>query len=606
MIFPADAQVFKTQGEARVYTFLRDVPKPDDRYIVWYAPDLKGLEPDFLLYSKDIGLVVLEVKDWALDQIVEADREDVTVLYDGKPTRVRNPMRQARDYATALMEILQKDGRLISRDPTFYGKCRVPISCGVVFTNINKFEFEQSDISSVIEPHKVFFWDDLHPQSELCADLSGQKFARVLESKFPPLFPCRLSASEATHLRALIFPTFRVETPDRGQIRDVAEQLEHIRCLDHHQEGIARRCEGGLQVLRGPSGSGKTLVLVHRAVLLLKKDPRVKRVLILCYNITLPGFIRRLLAAKGVPLGPAGVEVMHFYELCSKILGEPIAYENEDSEFYSLVAAEAAEKARDCGLKFDAVLVDEGQDFSTEMVRTALGVLAEGSDHFMIAMDEGQTIYPPRRALSEIAAFDAAKVHHLSCPYRSTRELAVFAEQFLGREAEDALDGLRKAFLLHGPGPDLVQCPDYAAVCGEVAERVRALLDTGFPAAEIAVLYASSRTEEGFDIPRTVMDRLHEKGVLTVWASEDSRSKRDYDVSIQRVAVSTIHSVKGLDYACVFLLGIDLLGLRDLSKEQKRKLTYVGISRARYRLVIPYVEETTLIARLKAAAETQS
>jgi hypothetical protein len=603
MIFPADAQLFNTQGEATVYAFLRDVPKPDERYFMWYAPDLKGLEPDFLLFSKDIGLIVLEVKDWALDQIIEADRENVTIRYGDKEARTRNPMRQAREYATALMDILQKDGRLLSREPAFHGKCKVPISWGVVLTNINKFEFEHSDISSIIESQKTFFWDDLHPQSDLCTDPSGHRFAKALSEKFPPVFPCRLSEQEIRHLRGLIFPTMRIETPDRGLVEEISEQMEHIRCLDHHQENIARRCEGGFQVLRGPSGSGKTLVLVHRAVLLLKNDPRIKRILILCYNITLPGFIRRLLAAKGAPLGPSGVEVLHFYELCSRILGEPIAYENEDSEYYSIVASEAVDKAPTSSLNYDAVLVDEGQDFSKEMILTALGLLADGSKHFMIALDEGQSIYPPKRALRETKELDTANVYRLSCPYRSTHELAIFAEQFLSREPRDAMDGLKKAMLLHGPGPEIVECPEYAAVCTEVADRVRALLDSRFPASEIAVLYACSRTEEGFDIPRTVMDRLQERGVLSVWASEDSRSKRDYDISTQRVTISTIHSVKGLDYACVFLLGLDLLESRSLSKEQKKKLTYVGMTRARYQLVIPYVEETPLISRLIGVAE---
>lgn len=43
------------------------------------------------------------------------------------------------------------------------------------------------------------------------------------------------------------------------------------------------------------------------------------------------------------------------------------------------------------------------------------------------------------------------------------------------------------------------------------------------------------------------------------WISEDYRAKRSHDVTTEKVTISTIHSVKGFDYACVFVLGLDAL-----------------------------------------------
>ncbi len=73
--------------------------------------------------------------------------------------------------------------------------------------------------------------------------------------------------------------------------------------LDHNQEAIARKIDGGHRIITGPSGSGKTLVLVHRAALLMQQNHSVKRILFVCYNITLVNFIKRLLAEKKVPSG---------------------------------------------------------------------------------------------------------------------------------------------------------------------------------------------------------------------------------------------------------------------------------------------------------------
>ncbi len=52
-----------------------------------------------------------------------------------------------------------------------------------------------------------------------------------------------------------------------------------------------------------------------------------------------------------------------------------------------------------------------------------------------------------------------------------------------------------------------------------------------------------------------------------------------------------IHSVSGLDYACVYVIGLDLFeGIR-WAEEQIRNLTYVAITRARVRL---YIVETPI------------
>jgi superfamily I DNA/RNA helicase len=82
--------------------------------------------------------------------------------------------------------------------------------------------------------------------------------------------------------------------------------------------------------------------------------------------------------------------------------------------------------------------------------------------------------------------------------------------------------------------------------------------------------------------------------------SESYRSKKAYDITTNRVTISTIHSAKGLDYAVVFLLGLDYLTPKGWTEEQIANLTYVGITRARHQLIIPYVNQTSLIDRLNA------
>jgi len=67
------------------------------------------------------------------------------------------------------------------------------------------------------------------------------------------------------------------------------------------------------------------------------------------------------------------------------------------------------------------------------------------------------------------------------------------------------------------------------------------------------------------------------------------------------VTVSTVQSAKGLDYACVFLLGLDSPKVGEWPAEVSKNLTYVAVTRARERLYVPYVHKTELIERIGKA-----
>ena len=63
-MIPENVERFTTDGERQTYRFLEVVAKPDECFLCWYLPDVQGREPDFILYSKQNGLIILEVKEW--------------------------------------------------------------------------------------------------------------------------------------------------------------------------------------------------------------------------------------------------------------------------------------------------------------------------------------------------------------------------------------------------------------------------------------------------------------------------------------------------------------------------------------------------------------
>lgn len=59
------------EGERKVFRFLKEAARPDSEFIGWYEPAIggQGREPDLVLFGNQHGLLVLEVKDWLIDQI---------------------------------------------------------------------------------------------------------------------------------------------------------------------------------------------------------------------------------------------------------------------------------------------------------------------------------------------------------------------------------------------------------------------------------------------------------------------------------------------------------------------------------------------------------
>jgi superfamily I DNA/RNA helicase len=159
-----------------------------------------------------------------------------------------------------------------------------------------------------------------------------------------------------------------------------------------------------------------------------------------------------------------------------------------------------------------------------------------------------------------------------------------------------------------GPEPEILQYPDIGQVVDYVSEELSNLIANGeYPMSEIAVLYATSDISDEYQIEKRIMRSLSAKGIMTRWSSENYAAKRNYDITTDSVTISTIHSVKGLDYSCVFLVGLDYLDQNRWTKKQSECLAYVAFTRARHRLYIPYTDpEHFLIRKLLACSNKLS
>jgi hypothetical protein len=600
-----------TEGEKRVFRFLKEAARPHKDFACWYQPSIgrKGKVPDFVLYGKKLGLLVLEVKDWASHQILSYTPHHFNVQISGKAEQKTNPLRQAKGYANALMEGLREVSEFVSREPSHEGGLKIPVGRMVVFVNISRDEYEDRGIRWLIPMEMTLLREDLDPAGEILCDPSGRKFQQRISGAF--LFSFKgLTGKEEAKLHFALWPEAKIDLPVRSGAGKEGFKRE-VAALDDAQARLALQLGPGHQILKGPPGSGKTLVLVHRCCQLRRYQPKIKRILLVCFNIALVSYLKRLIQEKTIGTGDGGVHVWHFFELCSEVLGETVRFENESSEYYDLVEQETLDRVK-AGKShvepFDVILVDEGQDFDDVMLRVVVALLKPGGD-FILSLDSYQDLYMRRPSWKSVGIKAGGRTHYLKRVYRNTKAIFDFTQRFIGHEprVNTQLALLPEAGAFQGAAPEILKFRDTGELEYFLLKDLKECLHQGeYKRSETGIIYDDKVygpdrfSYDNRALPMRLLRSLEGSGIPCTWVSQDVRSKEMYDVTTDRVSLISIHSSKGLDFDLVYLVGIDHIHPAEETRQNLVSLVYVAMTRAKYRLVVPYVEETDLISRIKS------
>jgi hypothetical protein len=599
-----------TEGEKRVFRFLQEAARPDKDFICWYGPPIgaKGKEPDFVLFCRTLGLLVLEVKDWSSQQIMSYTPDEFKIRVKERIQKKRSPDKQAKGYVNALMEMLKDVPEFVVDRGPHAGGLKIPVGRMVIFPRIGRYEFFDRGLQWLIPMERAMVKEDLAADGQILCDETGGKFKQRISDAFPFRYT-GLAPKEIEKLSSLIWHENQIKLPLRTGTGKDRFQRE-VQVLDEAQARLARRLKSGHQIIKGPPGSGKTLVLVHRGCYIRQYHPQVKNILIVCYNIALVSYLKRLIQERGIGIGKGGIHVSHYYELCSQILGEPVQYENEDNEYYDMIVEESISRVFKGESRlghFGAILIDEGQDFSNEMLKTLLGLLRSGGD-LVIALDSYQDLYSRRGPWKSLGIQAVGRTNYLGKVYRNTAKIFDFTQQFIGEteKLEKQLALLPAGHALHGDPPELRQFVNYDGVEDFLVNDLSGCLDQGeYKRSEVAVIYDDKvygMDRFAYDnraLPMRIHRRLAASGIPTTWVSQDVRAKEMYDVTTDRVSLISVHSSKGLDFDLVYLIGVDRIEPTELTRGYLRNLVYVAMTRAKYRLVIPYVRETEFIKRMK-------
>ncbi|HKX74949.1 MAG TPA: NERD domain-containing protein/DEAD/DEAH box helicase [Acidimicrobiia bacterium] len=340
----------------------------------------------------------------------------------------------------------------------------------------------------------------------------------------------------------LLSPTTTVRPLLRDQLAEVEARLLHLTEQQFIVLDTLRRHRRAL--ILGGAGTGKTVLAVERA----------RRLAYDGFSVLLTCFNRPLALHLAKEFGdPWPIKVYSFHQLVNwqvRSAGMSMPEDPEQEWWDRISADQLVEAAGKNGLRFDAVVVDEGQDFPPQWFTALEMILANpGEDPFYVFADIHQAIY---RAGWEPPFPGEPFLLSINC--RNTVPIARVVSQVFGDEMSSRG--------VEGPEPVWVEVESREGGVKAVSTHLHRLVNEGgLKPGQVAVLTQGrqmadelcSATRAGLKLTR-----LDEGGVTC----------------------ETIHRFKGLEADAVIVV------LEDMADEQDRQLAYIGLSRAKSMLVV--------------------
>lgn len=141
--------------------------------------------------------------------------------------------------------------------------------------------------------------------------------------------------------------------------------------------------------LRGLAGSGKSLLIAHRAAKLANED---KKVIVITYNNDLWYFIKEMIKDSPYNFDWSNITFRHFHGFCYDLVNEFMVSPPSNIDNIVPVLEKALENKDIDKFKYDAILIDEGQDYNVEWYNFLSKFLTERNELFLVC-DKKQNIY---------------------------------------------------------------------------------------------------------------------------------------------------------------------------------------------------------------------
>lgn len=589
-----------TRGELLVFEIFDKYLPPE--WEIYIQPHLNGLRPDFVLLNPNSGLGIFEVKDWDLDAM-EYNIEyrpgaspKLCGMKDGKKFSLQsqNPVDKIHLYSKEIFDIY------CPRLDNNMGY--VAITTGIIFPFA-----EEGRVYDLLSASLKYY----KKSNPIYNPISGRE--SVLSGDIRKIFPGGqrrssryINSDLAKDLRNwLIEPDFAAT--QRTPLEIDKKQLKYV----------TTRAPNGLRRIKGPAGSGKSIVLAARAAELIGQG---KYVLVVTFNITLLHYLMDMAVRWPNSNGKTRDNVVwiNFHHLCKRIClatGHEEEYnriwreyfkdndEEADMTYYDMkdnkrdhpdyllkqtipelalriLKNDSANKTEAFDT-YDAILVDEGQDFMP-LWWNVLRQLLRPNGEMLLVVDKTQDVYGRATAWTDevmkgsglVGAWGELKISYRLPPV-VIKYIRDFAQEYMPPDKIDLPISLQNELNLFPCKLKWVQTDFECAVSVCVKEILTMAIQAEphlLAIPDIVFLTPSAK------IGREVTCMLQEKNVKTVntYAADSRAAKRQkmgFYMGDARIKATTLHSFKGWESrALVIFIGSS-------SDEKSLALIYTGLTR---------------------------
>ena len=398
-------KVQPTDGELFLIKYLiNNLPKDIE---IYFQPFLNGDMPDIILMQENVGVSIIEVKDWNLD-LYKIDEHNKWFLKENNAL-LKSPFQQVFNYKDNLFN-LHINGLLKEKikNKQFYGR----IQPYVYFHKATKNNIESFyyNILSYYKRMEQECHDDFKTKKvsyenyEKRLNYIKQKKSKIeRDIKYHAvgndnLQKIQLPKNNSNLFTESIYKEFQrylqppYHTLQEGiEIKYTKKQEKLIKSQPIHQK------------IKGVAGSGKTVVLAKRAVNAHKRHNDM--VLILTYNITLKSYIHDKISDVREDFSWKYFYITNYHQLITQTinnLGIEINLpdnisENEKSAYldkYYYSNFKLFEPYKDKINKYKSIFIDEIQDYKPEWIKIIREYFLVKIDSEMVLFgDEKQNIY---------------------------------------------------------------------------------------------------------------------------------------------------------------------------------------------------------------------
>jgi hypothetical protein len=364
-MYPYPVDVFNCPSEELMYKKLMELgPEYTVLYSRRWKNVVKGENPepecDFIITKNDGGIIDLEVKGgrW--------EKRDGNWFVYGEPVAADdNPFLQGLKNKVYLLALLKNTPR--------WKTVWFPVDYAVALPDtVSNHQVHEGDVEILAMENMDYIQESVESLMQSCIQRN---------------YPSKCSQQMIDYLVETLLRDYVVYLNDI-----LVSDEKRLLVLTQKQMELDRNLQNLKRLtIQGCAGSGKTLMAIKQ-VKRLAKQPGIESILFTCFNLELGEWLKQ--NTQDIAHKCTTIPILELFKQKAIEYGRLTGIETEDSQYYIDLVDKFLDVIAEVSIKYDAIVVDEGQSFKNDWWSILELMLSDKEKgYFYVFFDDLQRIY---------------------------------------------------------------------------------------------------------------------------------------------------------------------------------------------------------------------